>query len=148
VTSYGLLSIGGIISVVLGSMILVDSSAPEMQVSLDVVFGVALALAAILTFLARLAFKAQRQRSVTGDSGMIDGPGRALTPLAPGRLGSVQAHGEIWNAVAEEPIAEGEPVRVTAVDGLTLTVRRDTRPTAVVGDAAGAAGRPQTGERP
>jgi membrane-bound serine protease (ClpP class) len=60
---------------------------------------------------------------------MIDELGRAMTALQPGGVGRVVAHGEIWRAVAPEPIAEGETVRVTGVDGLTLTVRRDTNGT-------------------
>jgi membrane-bound serine protease (ClpP class) len=89
---------------------------------------VALALGAILTFLVRITIAAQRRRSVTGTSGMIDEAGRVLVPLEPGQVGRVATHGEIWNAVSEEPIGAGEPVRVTGVDRLTLTVRRDRGP--------------------
>jgi membrane-bound serine protease (ClpP class) len=128
VASYGLLSVGGLISLILGSMILVDSPAPELQVSLRVIAPVVLALGAILTFLVRITIAAQRRRSVTGASGMIGEIGRALTALEPGRVGRVETHGEIWNAVAAELVAEGEPVRVTAVDGLMLTGDRETGP--------------------
>jgi membrane-bound serine protease (ClpP class) len=58
-------------------------------------------------------------------AGMIDEIGRALTPIAPGRPGQVATHGEIWSATAEEPLAQGEAVRVVEVNGLTLVVRRD-----------------------
>jgi membrane-bound serine protease (ClpP class) len=126
VTSFGLLTAGGILSLLLGSMILMDSTAPELQVSLRVIIPVTLALAGILGFLVQLAIKAQLRRSVTGEVGMIDERGQALTPIAPGGTGRVSAHGEIWNATASEPIAEGESVRVTAVKGLTLEVRRET----------------------
>jgi membrane-bound serine protease (ClpP class) len=126
VASYGLLSIGGIVSLLLGSMILMDSSAPEMQVSLRVIVPVVVGIAAILTFLVRLAIGSQRRRSVTGTSGMIGELGVALTAISPDQAGRVETHGEIWKAVAGEPIAEGEKVRVEAVDGLTLTVRRET----------------------
>jgi membrane-bound serine protease (ClpP class) len=50
----------------------------------------------------------------------------ALPAISPDQAGRVETHGEIWKAVAGEPIAEGEKVRVEAVDGLTLTVRRET----------------------
>jgi membrane-bound serine protease (ClpP class) len=125
VASYGLLSVGGIISLALGSMILVD--APELRVSLGVIAPVVLALAVILTFLVRITVAAQRRRSVTGASGMIGEIGQALTLLGSGSVGRVATHGEIWNAVANEVVAEGEWVQVTAVDGLTLTVRRAAR---------------------
>jgi len=133
VTSYGVLSAGGLISLILGSMILMGSPAPELRVSLAVVLPVALALAAILSFLVRLTIASQRRRSVTGVSGMLGEVGRAGTPLEPGTVGRVVTHGELWRAVADEPIAEGETVRVTGVDGLTLTVRRDAAETPPAG---------------
>jgi len=129
VASYGLLSAGGLISLALGSMILMSSPAPELRVSLNVILPVVLALSLILTFLVRLTIASQRRRSVTGASGMIDELGRAMTALQPGSVGRVVTHGEIWRAVAPEPIAEGETVRVISVDGLTLAVRRDTNGT-------------------
>ena len=125
VTSYGVLSAGGVISLLFGSMILMDSSAPELQVSLNVIIPVVLGVSAVLIFLVRLAVASQRRRSVTGPSGMIDGGGVALTAFSSGTAGRVATHGEIWRAVADEPVAEGDTVRITAVDGLTLTVRRD-----------------------
>ena len=125
VTSYGVLSAGGVISLLFGSMILMDSSAPELQVSLNVIIPVVVGVSAVLIFLVRLAVASQRRRSVTGPSGMIDGEGVALTAFSSGTAGRVATHGEIWRAVADEAVAEGDTVRITAVDGLTLTVRRD-----------------------
>jgi len=119
------LSAGGVISLLFGSMILMDSSAPELQVSLNVIIPVVVGVSAVLIFLVRLAVASQRRRSVTGPSGMIDGEGVALTAFSSGTAGRVATHGEIWRAVADEPVAEGDTVRITAVDGLTLTVRRD-----------------------
>lgn len=124
VTSFGLLTVGGITSLLFGSFMLIDSNAPELQVSLRVILPVVFALSGILIFLVRIAIAAQRGRSVTGESGMIDEIGLALTAISPGATGRVRMHGEIWNAHAPEPIAEGDPVKVTAVEGLTLTVRR------------------------
>jgi membrane-bound serine protease (ClpP class) len=106
-------------------MILMDSSAPELQVSLSVIVPVVVGVSAVLMFLVRLAVASQRRRSVTGPSGMIDGKGVALAAFSPGTAGRVATRGEIWRAVADEPVAEGDSVRITAVDGLTLTVRRD-----------------------
>jgi len=125
VVSHGVLSAGGLVSLALGSMILMSSPSPELRVSLGVILPVVLALGLILSFLVRLTIASQRRRSVTGTAGMIDELGRAMSAIEPGGAGRVVAHGEIWRAVAGEPIAEGETVRVTAVDGLTLTVRRE-----------------------
>ncbi len=125
VTSFGLLAVGGIISLFLGSMMLVDSPLPELQVGWRLIVPVTLSLSGIVLFLVQLAVKAQRSRAVTGDSGMLDELGRALTSITPGSVGRIQTHGEIWTATAVEPINAGEPVRVVAVKGLLLTVRRD-----------------------
>lgn len=125
VTSYGLLTIGGLVSLVFGSMILMDSSPPELQLDLRVVLPVVLGFAAIAMFLVRLAVAAQRQPPLTGQAAMVGEPGKALTVITPERIGQVAAHGEIWNATAQESIPEGSRVRVTDVDRLTLVVRRD-----------------------
>jgi len=84
-------------------------------------------LSAILFLLARLGIASQRRRPTTGSAGMLGKAARALDPIAPGSPGRVSTRGEIWNATASEPVATGEEVVVTAVDGLTLTVSR-TRP--------------------
>jgi membrane-bound serine protease (ClpP class) len=125
VTSYGLLTVGGVVSLAFGSMILMDSPLPELQLSLRVVLPVVLGFAAIAVLLVRLAVAAQRQPPVAGQAAMIGEPGEALTDLAPERVGQVATHGEIWNATAGESIPQGARVRVTGVNRLTLVVRRD-----------------------
>jgi membrane-bound serine protease (ClpP class) len=127
VTSFGLLTIGGLISLVLGSMMLVDSSLPELRVSLRLIVPITLSLAGIVIFLVRLGVTAQMKRPETGDAGMLQELGEAITPVGPGLEGKVRTHGEIWRAVATEPIAPGALVRVTAVDGLVLTVHPEVR---------------------
>jgi membrane-bound serine protease (ClpP class) len=124
VTSHGVLSVGGIASLLFGSLILMDSDAPELAVSLSVILPVVGALSAIIIMLVRLGIASQRRRPITGIAGMVGEPGRVLEAIAPGRPGRVETHGEIWRARATGPIAEGEAVRVTAVEGLTVTVER------------------------
>jgi membrane-bound serine protease (ClpP class) len=125
VTSFGLLTIGGVISLILGSLMLIDSPAPELQLSLSLVLSVVLGFTAIAAFLVRLALKAQTAPAVTGVEGLIGETGRALEPIAPGRPGRVHVHGEIWNAIANDTIASGDRTTVTDVHGLTLTVRKE-----------------------
>ena len=125
VASFGLLTVGGVLSLIFGSMMLIDSTAPEMQVSLSVIVPVVLGFTAIAVFLVRLGLKALRTPPVTGVEGMVNEGGEALTPIGPGTPGRVQTHGEIWRAVASEPIAPHDRVRVTSIDGLTLTVRKE-----------------------
>ena len=122
VASYGLLTVGGMASLVFGSMILMDSSAPEMRLSLGVVVPVVLGFSAIAALLVRLGVTAQRRPAVTGAAGMIGEIGQALTAIGPGAAGRVATHGEIWEARSDQSIPEGSRVRVTRVDGLQLTV--------------------------
>jgi membrane-bound serine protease (ClpP class) len=128
VTSYGVLAVGGIVSLLLGSLMLVDSPLPELQVGLRLIVPVSLAVGGIVLFLVKLAVGAQRARPVTGDAGMIGEVGRALSSIEPGATGEVQVHGEIWTATANVPIHAGDPVRVAAVKGLRLTVDREPAP--------------------
>jgi len=125
VASFGLLTSGGLVSLVFGSMILMDSALPELQVSLTVVLPIVLAFAGIAMLLARLALAAQRRPPVTGIAGMIGEVGRALTAIDSARGGRVLTHGEIWNAIAAESIPEGARLHVTGVEGLTLVVSKD-----------------------
>ena len=122
VTSYGLLTAGGLISLVFGSMILVDSPVPELQLGLRFVLPVAIGFSLIAVLLVRLAVAAQRQLPVAG---MINETGHALAAFEPGVLGRVAVRGEIWQAIATEAIGDQTPVRVTNIDGLTLTVRKE-----------------------
>jgi membrane-bound serine protease (ClpP class) len=140
VTSFGLLGVGGVLSLLLGSMMLMDSPLPELQIGLRLIVPVTLALAGIIFFLVRLAVRAQRTPAVTGDEGMLGEVGEALSSIDPKGVGRVQTHGEIWTATSEEPINAGDTVRVVAVKGLLLTVRPEPH-------AAGAAASPH-GMRP
>jgi membrane-bound serine protease (ClpP class) len=125
VTSYGLLTAGGLASLILGSMILMDSSVPELQLSLRVVVPVVFGFAAIAALLVRLGLAAQRQPAVTGASGMVGGSGQVLTAIQPDRPGRVMTHGEVWQATSGQALPAGTRVRVTRVDGLLLTVQKE-----------------------
>jgi len=126
VTSYGLLGVGGVLSLLLGSMMLIDSPLPELQIGLRLIIPVTLSIAGILVFLVTLAVSAQRAPPVTGASAMLHEMGYALTPIDPGGTGHVRTHGEIWTASASERIEAGTPVRVTAVEGLRLQVAAES----------------------
>ena len=124
VVSHGLLAVGGIASLFFGSLMLFDSPLPEMQVGLGLIVPVVLGLSGIILFLVRLAVHSQRQPSVTGESGMLNTVAEALTSIAPGGVGRISAHGEIWTATSEESVHAGDRVIITAVTGLQLTVKR------------------------
>jgi len=130
VTSFGLLGVGGVLSLFFGSILLMDSPLPELQVGLRVIVPVVLSVSAVLLFLVQLAVRAQRIPSITGEEGMVGAVGRMLTGIEPGGSGRVDTRGEIWTATAQEPIQAGDTVRVTAVEGLMLTVRPERVQTA------------------
>ena len=119
VTSYGLLSIGGVTSLLLGSLFFFESGAP-VRVSLSVVITAVVALSAFFIFALGLAARAQRKKPLTGREGMEGEIGRALTDLSP--FGQVDVHGEYWRAHAANPVASGTAVRVLYVRGLELEV--------------------------
>ena len=118
--THGVLGIGGVIALTLGGLLLVDGPIPQMRVQWWAALGVSVPLGLITVFLMTLAIKAYRNKVVTGEQGLIGEIGVARTPLSP--EGKVFVHGELWNAVANEPIALGGGVVVNRVDGLTLQV--------------------------
>ena len=125
VASYGLLTAGGLASLTFGSMILMDAREPDLRLDLRVVLPVVLGFASIGVLLVRLGLAAQRRPAVTGASGMVGQIAVALTDLGPAAPGRVAVQGESWRATAADTIPEGARVRITDIDGLTLTVRKD-----------------------
>jgi membrane-bound serine protease (ClpP class) len=125
VTSFGLLAVGGVLSLFFGSILLIDTPLPEFQIGLRLVVPVTLTLSGLIFFLVRLGVKAQLMKPVTGQEGMMGAPGRALTSIMAGQPGRVITHGEIWTASSSEPINAGDTVRVVSVQGLQLTVVPD-----------------------
>jgi membrane-bound serine protease (ClpP class) len=123
VASYGLLGTGGVVSLLLGSMILIDSPAPELRVSLSLILPVVIGLSAILLFLVRLAVQAQRRRAVTGTAGMIGQRATVSEVIPAGGTGRVALLGEIWTARSTGAVEIGSAVEVVAIEGLVLTVR-------------------------
>jgi membrane-bound serine protease (ClpP class) len=124
VHSFGLLTAGGIASMILGAMMLVDAPGPEMRVPLRTLLPAAATVAIGTILLVRLVVQAQRRRPLTGASAMVGEKGVAATLLEP--QGWVLIHGERWRAVAATPVTAGETVTVTAVEGLTLKVRKES----------------------
>ncbi len=120
VTSHGLLAAGGIAAMLLGSVMLIKSSAPFMRISLVAILMTTGATAAFFLFIVTMALRAQRQKTTTGVEGLIGQVGTARTPLRP--EGRIFVGGELWSARCEEGAEPGEKVRVRAVSGLMLEV--------------------------
>ena len=127
VASYGALALGGIISLLLGSMMLIDSRLPELQIGLRFIIPTVGSLAGLLLLLVGMGVRAQKTRATTGVEGMLDEVGRALTSIEAGGVGAVRTHGEIWTATAQERVTAGDAVRVVGVNGLLLTVKPEAR---------------------
>jgi membrane-bound serine protease (ClpP class) len=117
--SHGILGIGGVVAMILGSLLLVNGP-PEMRIRISTALAVSLPFAAITLFLMSLVVRARTQKVMTGTTAMQNMVGVALTALSP--AGQVLVRGEYWNAVSATPVASGVPVRVIDVEGLTLKV--------------------------
>jgi membrane-bound serine protease (ClpP class) len=121
VTSFGLLTVGGVICFVLGSLMLFDGPIPDMRVSLGVVLPTAVVIAAATVFLVSRVVQAHRRQVMTGEKGLVGEIGRALSDLDPN--GKVLVHGEYWDARAMGGrIEKGSEVRVEAVSDRRIDV--------------------------
>jgi len=120
---FGALGVGGVIALFLGSLILFEQPSiptPALRVSWSVLVPVAIVLALMFSVLARMVVVAQRRKAATGQEGLIGEVGVAQTDF-PGE-GKVFVHGEYWNARSKDKLSKGDRVRVTKVEGLTVTV--------------------------
>lgn len=122
IASYGLLTVGGVVSLALGSIMLFESPLPYLRASFSVVIPTVLVTAAFFIFAMTMAIKAQMAKPATGSEGISGETGVARTRLDP--EGKVFVHGEWWNAYSDEIIEEGEKIRVLKTDGLTLKVEK------------------------
>jgi membrane-bound serine protease (ClpP class) len=123
VVSHGVLTIGGVIAMVLGSFMLYEAPETGFRISWLVILPTVGATAGLVAWVVSAGLRALYRRPSTGPGDMIGRTGVARMPLAP--EGQVQVEGELWRAVVDDgPVAACEPVRVTAVEGLTLRVVR------------------------
>jgi membrane-bound serine protease (ClpP class) len=120
ISSYGLLSVAGFISLLLGSLMLFKGTGPDMKLSLTVLLPTLILISGFFALVAGLVFRAQMSKPRTGTKGLVGEIGivkKALTPE-----GKVFVHGELWNAKAQKEIGENVKVRVANVENLMLEV--------------------------
>jgi membrane-bound serine protease (ClpP class) len=122
ITSYGMLGVAGTLCLVLGSLMLFKTSESALRVSVELIAMVAAFSLLVVGFLVSMALRARSLPVRAGIEALVHEIGTARSALAP--RGKVFVQGEIWDAIAEEPVASGEPVEVVAVRNLTLAVRR------------------------
>ena len=123
VQSYGILTIGGIIAMVIGSIMLINTPIPELRPSLNFIIPVAIGISLIFIFLITLAIRAHVRKVHTGKEGLVGEIGRVQTDIDP--EGKVFVHGELWQAESSEKILKGSRVRVVEVmDNLRIRVTK------------------------
>lgn len=121
VVSHGLLAVAGVVSMLLGSLMLFNSAAGT-GVSLGTVLTVTALAAFFCVFVVTKVIQAHRRKPVTGAEGLVGEVGRAVSDLSP--QGKVFVRGEYWDALSEGSVAAGEQVVVTEVRGMTLIVKK------------------------
>ncbi len=124
VVSYGLLTIAGIISLILGSLMLFDSPYPFMRVSIWVVLPTVVFMTAFILFTMYYAMRIYRRKPVSGVEGITNEAGAVSDDFVEGK-GRIFIEGEYWDAVCAEPLKKGDRVRVLEVKGLTVRVEKE-----------------------
>lgn len=121
VPSFGILTFGGALSLILGALLLFRSPDPALRLDLRLILGVTGTLVLIIGILMTRVIAARGTPVVTGIEGLVRESGTARSAIDPN--GKVFVHGELWNARSRTPVPAGARVEVVAVDGLTLEVR-------------------------
>jgi membrane-bound serine protease (ClpP class) len=122
IVSHGMLTVGGVIAMVLGSLLLFQSSEPYLRVSWSVILVTVAATTVFFVFAVLKGVEAHRKKPTTGGEGLVGEEGRAASPIGP--EGKIFIHGEYWDAWSDEAVAEGETVTVVEVAGMRVKVRR------------------------
>jgi membrane-bound serine protease (ClpP class) len=125
VVSYGGLTIGGIVAMTLGSVMLIDSPDPVLQISLKVILPSVAGTAMFFFWLVGMGFRAQQTRPVSGIEGMMSETGVVRAAGENGGPMKVFVHGEIWLADSDEPLEPGQKIRVVSMKGLRLRVAKE-----------------------
>jgi len=120
--NFGVLGIGGIVSLALGSLLLFDTPISDFGVDRSIVFTAVGTVGSFVLAISYLVFRSQKATPALGKEGLIGQIGEVRGKLAP--TGRIFVHGENWSAQADGPIDVGEKVRVVGYDGMQLKVRR------------------------
>jgi len=126
VPSFGALGLGGIISFLVGSVMLIDSDVPDLRISPVLIGTASLTTAAVFFFILTYAVKAWRRPAASGNDTMIGDPAQVLKWRK--TRGEVFAHGEVWRATGNFNARPGDTVKIREIDGLTLVVGIEDKP--------------------
>ena len=123
VMSHGLLAVGGVISLFLGSVMLISSPFELVSISLSVIITTVIVATIFFMGIIGLGLKAQRRKSATGFEGMIGEDGLVVSEIIPGKVGQVHVHGEIWKATSDEALKAGDRIEVESFSNWILKVK-------------------------
>lgn len=123
IVSHGVLTIGGIISMVLGSLMLFENPAPFFRLSLYLILPAVVVTALFFSLTFRLAYRAFKSRPITGREGLVGIEGIAKTDITKEK-GMVSVQGELWSAYSDDFIVKGDRIIVQSVSNLTLKVNK------------------------
>lgn len=123
IQGFGAFGIGGIVSFILGSLMLVNAPIPEMRPAMSIIIVFAICFGLLFMFLTYKVVQAMKQKTETGEEGLTGEAGVARTEITP-ESGKVFVHGEWWNAVSDESIPEGAKVVVESVEHFVLKVKK------------------------
>ncbi len=126
VVSYGLLTIGGVISLAIGSIILIDAPNKVMDISMNLIITFVILTALFFAAIGGIGLRAQFKKKATGQSALLGLKGNALDNFSSGAKGQVRVFGEIWSAVSEDNISVGDEIIVEQVNEFLLKVRKYT----------------------
>lgn len=122
IISYGMLSVGGIIAMAFGSLMLIDSSEPYLQISRAVIAATVVVSAGFFLLATGMVIRTQRRPVISGKEGMVGGAGEAIDAI--NGKGIVFVHGEYWQACSDQPVPAGTAIEIVRVlDGLKLKVK-------------------------
>jgi membrane-bound serine protease (ClpP class) len=123
IISHGALTVGGIISMVIGSLMLFESPEPMLRLSLYLILPAVIVTALFFSVTFSLVYRAHRRKPVTGSEGLVGLEGRAASEVTP-EGGTVMVRGEVWSAYSDEEIGKDEKVLVESLSGLKIKVKK------------------------
>ncbi|MGD0884837.1 MAG: nodulation protein NfeD [Thermodesulfovibrionales bacterium] len=123
IASHGVLTIGGVIAMLIGSLMLFESPGPFMRLSLFLVLPAVISTTLFFTLTISLAFKAYRRKPITGKEELVGSEGLAKSTIT-GDGGMVSIHGELWSAFSDNTVAKDDRVVVEEVIGLRLKIHK------------------------
>lgn len=123
IVSHGMLTVGGVLAMILGSLLLFDSPQPYLKVSLSLILTTVILVTGCAVFVIRKAVAVHRKKPVSGKEGLIGEKGYADSEIKP--EGRVQIRGEYWDAWSDTPISRGEKIIVVSVEGMKVKVEKE-----------------------